>query len=137
MRELLLPLFVQVALTFALLIMMGSSRASALRSGNLKLGQIALRQPAWPARTTQIANCFHNQLEVPILFYAVVILTIITKSYATPMVELAWAFVATRLLHAFIHVTRNNVMQRFYAFLAGVLILLAMWILLATRVLMS
>ncbi len=87
--------------------------------------------------TTQIANCFHNQFELPVLFYAVVVLALITKSYATPMVVLAWAFVLTRLLHAAIHVDPQQRDAALHAFLAGVLILLAMWILLATRVLMS
>mgnify|MGYP003345139369 CR=1 FL=1 len=45
-----------------------------------------------------------------------------------------WAFVVSRLLHSWVHVTSNVVRQRFNAFLAGVLILMAMWVWLALRV---
>jgi len=35
---------------------------------------IALREPNWPPPTTQVANAFHNQLELPMLFYVLTIL---------------------------------------------------------------
>ena len=46
----LLPVFVQVALTFALLFWMASARTRAVRRGETKIRDIALGQPAWPAR---------------------------------------------------------------------------------------
>ena len=50
---------------------------------------------------------------------------------------LAWVFVLTRLLHAYIHTTSNIVRHRFNAFAVGVFILLAMWIIFAVRILLS
>jgi hypothetical protein len=137
MRELLSPLFVQVALTFVLLFATAGARTSALRRGKVKMGDIALGQRAWPTKVTQIGNAFQNQLELPMLFYLAIAIALITKASGAPMVHLAWAVVVTRLVHAFIHTTGNNVVRRFYAFLAGVIILLAMWILLASRILLS
>jgi hypothetical protein len=43
-------------------------------------------------------------------------------------------FVVSRLVHAAIHVTSNKVSLRFMAFLVGVLILAAMWIIFAVRI---
>ena len=43
--------------------------------------------------------------------------------------------VATRLVHAYIHTGTNNVKVRFYAMLTGVVILGAMWVIFAIRIL--
>ena len=49
----------------------------------------------------------------------------------------AWAFVATRLGHAYIHTTSNYVPRRFKLFAAGVTILALAWIYFAARVLLA
>ena len=61
----LLPVFVQVGLTFCLLVAMALSRGRAVKSGETKLRDIALREQNWPARATQIANCFANTPVAP------------------------------------------------------------------------
>lgn len=135
--SLLLPVFVQVALTFGLLLWMGRLRMGALRSGSIKQEDIALRQPNWPKRTTQIANCFQNQLELPFLFYVLVALVLVTSTNSLVFVVLAWVFVASRLLHAYIHTGHNEVLQRGTALGVGVVALAAMWIIFAVRILTS
>ena len=130
----LLPLFVQVGLTFFLLFWTGSVRVAAVRGREVRIPDIALGQPAWPARVTQISNAYHNQLELPLLFYVLVILALFTRKADTFFVVLAWMFVATRLVHAAIHVTSNDVQRRFFAFLVGALILFIMWIVFALRI---
>ena len=60
----LLPVFVQIGLTFALLLSMVSVRTRALKGREVRLKDIALGQPNWPARATQIGNCFKNQFEM-------------------------------------------------------------------------
>jgi hypothetical protein len=135
--SLLLPLFVQVGLTFALMLWMATHRVRAVKSGAVRPRDIALREPNWPPRVTQIANCFHNQLELPVLFYVLVALILITNTNSTIFVLLAWLFVITRLVHAFIHTTTNRVDRRFYAMAAGMVILLVMWVIFAARILMA
>ena len=49
---------------------------------------------------------------------------------------LSWVFVVTRFVHAGIFVTSNNVQQRSMAWLAGVLVLFAMWLYFALKVLL-
>ena len=133
----LLPVFVQVGLTFVLLFWMAHARIGAARRGEVAFADIALRQPAWPERPTQIANAFHNQLELPLLFYVLVILALFTRKTDMLFVVLAWMFVTTRLVHAAIHVTSNDVQRRFFAFLVGAIILLIMWIIFALRILFA
>jgi hypothetical protein len=48
---------------------------------------------------------------------------------------LSWVFVLTRLLHAYIHIGSNVVRYRFNVFALGVMILLAMWLIYAFRIL--
>ena len=52
----LLPVFVQVALTFGLLFWMAGARRATLTSGQLKVRDIALGQTTWPDRPQQISN---------------------------------------------------------------------------------
>jgi hypothetical protein len=133
----LLPVFVQVGLTFFLLFWMGAVRLRALKGREVRLGDIALRQPAWPERPTQISNAYDSQFQLPVLFYALVPLALITRKADLLFVVLSWIFVATRLAHAAIHTTSNNVQQRFMAFLAGAIVLLIMWIVFAAHILLG
>lgn len=131
------PLFVQIALTFVLLLAMGGARVSAVRDGQVRVGDIALRQDVWPQRVRKLANSFQNQLETPILFYTVVLLALFSSQADSLLVMLAWAFALSRLLHAYIHVTSNNVLWRFRVFVLGVSVLMAMWIIVGTRILIE
>ena len=136
-QAVLLPLFVEVVLTFVLLYWMAYQRTSALQAGEVRLGDIALRQPNWPARATQVANAFHNQLELPILFYVLTILAWITRHADLLFVLLAWIFVASRLVQAYIHVTDNDVRRRGLAFIVGAIVLTLMWAIFAIRILLG
>ena len=127
LTEVLLPLFVQVALTFALLFWMAFCRTRTLKAGTTNIRDIALREPNWPSDVTQAANAFHNQLEVPMLFYVLTILAWDTHHAGMVFVALAWVFVALRIVHAAIHVTSNNVSLRGPAYILGVIVLAIMW----------
>lgn len=137
LQTVLLPLFVQVALTFVLLFWMGGARVSSIRAGEVKMRDIALRQPNWTPRVLKIGNAYHNQLELPLLFYVLTILALFTRQADLLFVLLAWLFVATRLIHAYIFVTSNHVGRRFYAFLSGAIVLLIMWIVFALHILLA
>jgi hypothetical protein len=131
------PLFVQVALTFVLLFWMAFSRMGALKQRQTKLADIALGQPNWPDSCQQISNCYNNQFQLPMLFYVLTILAIITRHADFLFVIMAWLFVLTRIGHAYIHTGTNYVRHRFNAFVAGVLILLIMWVIFAVRILLG
>ncbi|MBJ6127610.1 MAPEG family protein [Microvirga splendida] len=129
-----LPVLVQVGLTFILLFWMGRTRVGHLRSGEVRVKDVALGERNWPARVTQIQNAYHNQFELPVLFYALVALALITRQADMLFVAMAWLFVASRLVHAAIHTTSNKISRRFMAFLVGVLILAAMWVIFGIRI---
>ena len=133
----LLPLFVEVALTFALMFGMMYGRGKAIRRGETRLSDISLREPNWPARPTQFAYAFGNQFELPVLFYVLTILSIITRHADFLFVVLAWVFVVTRIVQALIHVTDNNVPRRGAIYGIGMLVLLIMWLSFAVRILLG
>ncbi len=132
----LLPVLVQIGLTFALLLWMASARGQALKGREVSLKEIALGEPNWPARTTQIGNCFSNQFELPLLFYVLIAFALPLRHADLVIVLLSWVFVVTRIAHAGIFVTSNNVQQRSLAWFAGVLVLFAMWVYFALKILL-
>ena len=131
----LLPVFVLVALTFILIFTLGMSRANVLKRGEVRIPDIALGQRVWPAKQQQISNCYDNQFQLPVLFYVLTILAIFTKHADYLFVVLAWVFVASRLVHAYIHCTTNYVRYRFLSFAIGLIVLIAMWAIFAAQIL--
>jgi hypothetical protein len=134
-EAILIPLFIEVALAFALLFGMAALRTRDIKSGAVDRRNIALREPNWPPRTTQFMNAFSNQFEIPVLFYVLVILLIVLHHAGWVFVILAWLFVLFRILQAGIHVTANNVLWRGQAYAVSVLILFVMWVIFAIEIL--
>lgn len=136
LRFVIAPLFVQVALTFVLLFMTGALRRRALLDKEVHAKDIALRELNWPKRVAQFGNAYQNQLELPLLFYVLTILELITRQADLLFVLLSWVFVVLRIMQAYIHVTNNRVMRRGMAFGASALVLLVMWIAFGLRLLL-
>ena len=134
-RMVLLPVFVLIGLTFALLLAMASARTRALSRREISFKDIALGQQNWPQRATQFGNCFKNQFELPVLFYVLIALALPLRRADLFIVLMSWVFVVTRFAHAGIFVTTNNVQHRSLAWFAGVLVLMAMWLYFALRIL--
>jgi hypothetical protein len=133
----LLPLFVEVLLTFGLMFGMMYWRTSSLQRGETRLEDIALREPNWPKRAQQFAYAFSNQFELPVLFYVLTILSIITRHADFVFVVLAWIFVISRILQAFVHVTGNNVRWRGGFYFVSALVLVVMWLIFMVRILLG
>jgi hypothetical protein len=127
--------FVQVALTFALLIWMGMARTGSVKRGEVKIRDIALGEPSWTDATTKVGNCVRNQFELPMLFYVLVAFALILRKADLIFAVLAWLFVLTRLVHAYVQTSSNHVPTRAQAYSAGAIILMVMWGYFAVQVL--
>jgi hypothetical protein len=134
-QMILLPLFVEVILTFALLFWLGPLRARDFRSGLVREEDIGLRQPNWSKPALQVQYSFSNQFELPVLFYVLTILAYITHHAGVLFVVLAWVFVIFRLFQAYVHVTNNKVMLRGALFGVSALALAIMWIVFIVEIL--
>ncbi len=133
----LLPLFVEVLLTFGVMFGMMYHRTSTLQRGETRLQDISLREPNWPVRATQFAYSFSNQFELPVLFYVLTIFVIITHHADLLFVLLAWIFVLMRVFQAVVHVTNNNVRRRGAFYGVGALILFIMWVIYIVRIMLA
>ncbi|MBX9825801.1 MAG: MAPEG family protein [Xanthobacteraceae bacterium] len=131
------PLFVQVLLTFALMLGMMVLRGTALIRGKTRTESIAMRELNWPYRATLFANCFSNQFELPVLFYVLTTLAMVTKHADLLFVLLAWVFVAMRLLQALVHVTSNDVRFRGGFYGVGAIVLLVMWLIFIVKIMLG
>ena len=116
-QDVLLPVFVYVVVVFAVL-------------GGLIAARVARRE----ASAALFAANFRNQFEIPVLFFAVVALALITRRTDTLFVVLEWLFVLARTVHAAIHVTRNVIPWRSAAFAASAMVVAILWIALALGV---
>lgn len=125
--DLLIPVFVQAALTFVLLFRMASVRIGSIKSKDVAMKDIAVAPENFPAEARKVANAYHNQHELPTLFYAVIAFCLIFQQSDFVVVILAWVFVLSRLWHAWVHTTSNYVPTRFNAFAVGVFSLMALW----------
>ncbi len=77
-QMILLPLFVQVALTFAVLFALGAVRGRAIREK--AVGREAVQDDTvFPPQARQVANNFRNQFEMPVLFYVLTALALLTR----------------------------------------------------------
>jgi hypothetical protein len=126
-QMILLPLFVLVVLTFVVGIVMGARRQRALRSGETRWQDIAATKEAWPMESRLASHSFANQFELPVLFYVLTILALITKQADLIFVLLAWIFVIMRVLQAVVHLTSNHVPTRGAFYAVGAVVLMIMW----------
>ncbi len=130
---LLYPVLAQVLLTIILLFWTARARIAALRAGRVRVPDVALSVEPWPDDVRKVSNNFHNQFETPVLFYVLCGAATFLGASGIGMTLLAWAYVATRLVHSMIHVTTNRVRHRFVIFSVGVAVLIAMWVLVVAR----
>ena len=127
-----LPALAMVALTIAVWL-----RMYAMRIGEMKRKRIHPQSVATSAQMaarladTRAADNFRNLFELPVLFYLALVVAAMTGQAGTAVLALAWTFVGLRMLHSWIHCTYNKVMHRFQAYLAGGVVLWALWIVLA------
>jgi hypothetical protein len=134
-HALFLPILAQMLLTILVYISLARTKAAALKSGTADLQRTALHADAWPESVIKVNNNLRNQFELPVLFYVVCFVLAATGA-AGPVVQvLAWLFVASRAVHAWVHTHSNYVPIRLRAFAAGVVILVALWVIALVRLL--
>ncbi|CCE06998.1 conserved membrane hypothetical protein [Bradyrhizobium sp. STM 3843] len=106
----LLPVFVEVGLTFALLF--------------------------WTRGRTRPADA-GDEFGLPTLFYALIALALPLRHADLVIVLLSWVFVVTRFVHAgLVSGTKDGGRQRSLAWVASALVLLAMWLYFALKILL-
>jgi hypothetical protein len=115
----LLPVFVLVGLTFFLLLWTARGRGNGAGRGE-----------------TRSDNRFADEFGIPVLFYVLIAIALPLRRTDLVIVLLSWVFVVTRFADAGILATSNDGRTRSLAWFAGVLVLLAMWVYFALKILL-
>ncbi len=130
------PVLALVLLTFGVAVRMLVVRIGEMRRLRIHPQKVAVSaQAAQHFVDTRAADNYRNLFEMPVLFYALAILTFVTAGGSSLLLMLAWLYVALRVAHSVIHCSYNRVMHRFAAFISSALVLLAMWGVLACTLL--
>ena len=118
------------ALVFFLYWLLSRRRFAAVGSGSAQGAQFRenLKEPP---ESLLVHNNLKNQFELPVLFYAVSIALYVSTADNLGTLILAWTFVASRYLHAYLHITSNRLRYRRPAFLLGFFTLATLWLWLA------
>jgi hypothetical protein len=127
-----LPALAMVVLTFAVWWRMYFTRIGQMKRERIHPQSVATSaQVAAKLTDSRAADNFRNLFELPVLFYLAVAVAAQADLVTTPLLVLAWLFVALRIVHSWIQCTYNKVMHRFYVYVTGGMVLWVMWGLLA------
>ena len=130
-NQIFLPVLVQVLLTITGFLLLGVRKAKAVKTGTVDLKAASLNNDAWPDYVLMVTNNIRNQFQVPVLFYVLCFVFYSINAVTTTVLYLAWAFVISRIIHAYIHMSSNYVPARFRVFTFGFVIMFLMTILAA------
>ena len=120
------PMMAHVLLVYGLYGLMFMRRMAAVRSGNARVSQFRENRDE-PAESLFVRNSLTNQFELPVLFHAACLALFAAGAADGVALALAWLFIASRYVHALIHVTTNRIRHRQPAFTVGLLLLALMW----------
>lgn len=82
-----------------------------------------------PTNARVVADNYNHLHEQPTIFYALVFYCQISGNVSALMINLAWAYVALRVVHSLVQCTAGQVMVRFSVFALSSLVLIAMTVL--------
>jgi len=129
------PLLAQVFITFLLMFGMVVTRRRAVLDKQVDPKDLALRGTnPWPRQAAQFGDAYQNSLELPVVFYALVIVAFVTKEADVVFVVLSWIFVLCRIVQAYVHTTSNIRKYRSLAFRGGAAVLFIMLIWLTVHI---
>ena len=123
------PMFAMVLLTACVLGVLFRSRVRAVRAGKVSSRYFRIYQgEVEPEETAKPARHFSNLFEAPTLFYAGCLAGMVTGDSGLVIQVIAWVYVAARFTHAYIHLGKNRLGRRIYAYFGSWLVLLSLWL---------
>jgi hypothetical protein len=117
--SILLPMLAQIGWTFLLYVWLTIARQRAIRRGEAEYGAFARGEE--PHEVARITRNLANQFELPVIFYAVVVLLAATGNVTLVDIIAAWIFVAGRVIHTLVQTLTDDVPLRGRVFLINFL----------------
>jgi len=128
MNSMLTPVLALIVWTLIVWIWMYATRLPAMQ--RLKIapqqGALAGSLDILPPPARQVADNYNHLLEQPTIFYALVFYVVLSGHSDPLAIDLAWAYVALRVVHSLIQCTVNRVTLRFLVFALSTLVLMAL-----------
>ena len=117
------PIFAMLALTLAVMVRMGLARYRAVVRREVDHRYYEVYQGEEPKHLRVLSRHFSNLVETPPLFYVACLVAFVTEQQSGLVIGLAWAYVALRFLHTYIHLGPNVVALRFRVFVLSMVVL--------------
>ena len=122
------PVLALIVWTLIVWIWMYATRIPAMQAARIDPDKAkdASALEVLPISVQQIAHNYNHLMEQPTIFYALVFYIVLAGHSDWLGIDLAWAYVALRVVHSLIQCTVNKVIVRFYVFALSTLVLMAM-----------
>jgi hypothetical protein len=126
------PVVAMLLLVVVVMTLMLRERIAEMKSRRIHPQKVASSsQMSAVLQNTRAADHYKNLFEFPVFFYVLCLALLATQRVSTGFVWAAWAYVALRVVHSFIHLGYNQVMHRFQVFIVSSTLLLGMWLVFA------
>ena len=123
------PVFALATLTFFITIRLAILRKRAVLQDGLKASYFRYNQGGEPPEyVLRNEQHYTNLYEQPVLFYAICLIGYVTAGVNPLTVALAWLYVASRLVHSYIHLRLNKLLKRRKAFIFCTATLITLWV---------
>jgi hypothetical protein len=114
------PLLAQILWTFMLYAWLTWARTQAVRRGEVDYSCFELGREE-PRAIARITRNLANQFELPVIFYAAVVLLVALDEVTPVDVAAAWVFVAGRVVHSLVQTLTDKVELRGRVFMINFL----------------
>ncbi|MCG7874288.1 MAG: MAPEG family protein [Candidatus Thiodiazotropha lotti] len=127
--QILLPMICLVLITGGMGVALIAARYKAVKEGSLSMAYFKYNRGGRPPQyLIKISHHFQNLLETPPLFYLSTIVILLLEKSDPIYLGLAWCYLASRMIHSWIHLGSNNVLHRKNAFIVSYLLIFIIWI---------
>jgi hypothetical protein len=120
------PVVALIAWSLIMLIWLYATRIPAMAKAKLRPGK-ATKADMEALPSANVANNYNHLMEQPTLFYALCFaLQFLGQGDNAINIGLAWLYVAIRIVHSLVQATVNIIVLRFFIFVLGSLVLIAL-----------
>lgn len=121
------PVLAQLLIPVLILLLNGKRKSADVKSGQFDREKAAMDNEAWSKPVVLTSKNLANQFQLPVIFYVLCLILASIDAVAMATLVVAWVFVATRYVHAYVHVSTNYVPVRMRVFLLGALALFVLF----------
>lgn len=125
------PVMAQLLIPILVLLLNGKRKSADVKSGNFDREKAAMNNEAWSKPVVLTSKNLANQFQLPVIFYVLCLILASIDAVTMTVLVVAWIFVVTRYVHAYVHVSTNYVPVRMRVFLLGTLFLFVLFALTA------